>query len=289
MNDESPDHDPQQPTGTPNRTKQELPVDVIQTMPKDVGSADAQQSTKAAFHPWEWVVARWRDGRKGESAKWTDKAIVILTAGIVFLAFMQWLEMHEGGAQTDKIIAADDRIATAMEGAVGQAKTSFEAANKQAILSQRAWVGFGIRIQNPNPKDTNPPEEPLKAGTVVDVRSTIKNTGRTPAIHIRGVLQKIPIKRAKDGSYPSPTLTATLKPYENLNPDGELYGDALLPFTQDDKKLIDSGDTRVFFVGRIEYDDVFGGSHWRNTCAYLLPSGAFAMCEGKNDIDQNAN
>jgi hypothetical protein len=40
----------------------------------------------------------------------------------VFLAFMQWLEMHEGGKQTDRIIGADECIATAVEGAVGQLK-----------------------------------------------------------------------------------------------------------------------------------------------------------------------
>ena len=236
-----------------------------------------------------WWEIRRRGRHKGEAAKWTDKAIVVLTGGIVFLAFMQWLEMHEGGRQTDRIIAADERIATAMEGAVGQAKTSFEAANKQAILTQRAWISFGIRIQNPNPKANTPLEEPLKAGTVIDVRTTIKNTGRTPAINIKGALQRGAVNRAKDGTYPYPTFTAALQPHENLNPDGELYGDMLLPFTEDDKKRIDSGKVRVYFYGRTEYGDVFGGHHWRNTCAYLLPTGAFAVCQDRNDTDYDPN
>jgi hypothetical protein len=197
--------------------------------------------------------------------------------------------MPEGGKQTNRIIAADDRIAAAMESAVGQAKTSFEAANKQAILSQRAWVSFGIRIQNPNPKENTPPKEPLKAGTVIDVRSTIKNIGRTPAINVKSILQKVAVNRAKDGTYPYSALTAPLEPNENLNPDGEFYGDMLLPFTENDKKRIDSGEVRVYFYGRIEYDDVFGGHHWRNTCAYLLPTGAFAVCPDRSDIDYNPN
>jgi hypothetical protein len=275
--------------------KQPILVNLTETKPEEIRPNHNETQTRKAFHPIKLITAWWRSPSrrwnkpKGERAKWTDKAIVMLTAGIVFLAFMQWLEMHEGGKQTDRIIAADERMAVAMEGAVGQAKTSFEAANKQAILSQRAWVSFGIRIQNPNPKDNTPPEEPLKVGTVVDVRTTIKNTGRTPAINVKGILQRIAVNRAKGGTYPYPTLTAALQPHENLNHDGELYGDMLLPFTENDKRWIDSGKVRVYFYGRIEYDDVFGGHHWRNTCAYLLPTGAFAVCQDRNGIDYNPN
>lgn len=150
-------------------------------------------------------------------------------------------------------------------------------------------MSFGIRIQNPNPKETTPPIDPLKPGTVIDIRTTIKNTGRTPAINVRGILQKMGVERAKDNTYPQPAFTAALQPYENLNPDGELYGDMQLPFTQADKERIDSGKVRVYFTGRIEYDDVFGGHHWRNTCALLLPTGAFAVCQGGNDIDYKPN
>lgn len=50
-----------------------------------------------------------------DSPKWTDVAIVVLTGGIVFLAFMQWREMNNSGTQTDKIIAADERLAKANE------------------------------------------------------------------------------------------------------------------------------------------------------------------------------
>lgn len=38
--------------------------------------------------------------------KWTDIAIVILTGGIVLLAYMQWREMHGAGKQSDDLIKA---------------------------------------------------------------------------------------------------------------------------------------------------------------------------------------
>jgi hypothetical protein len=38
--------------------------------------------------------------------KWTDVAIVFLTVGIIFLGFMQWREMHEGGIDTHALAVA---------------------------------------------------------------------------------------------------------------------------------------------------------------------------------------
>ncbi len=245
-----------------------------------------QPTPYKSFDPFKRLSQLWHDPKR-EHARWTDKAIVLLTFGIVFLAFMQWREMHESGAQTDRIISADERIAAAMENSVSQAKSSFDAANKQAILSQRAWISIGVHLQDPAKKEKALPANPLKPGTIIDLRSTIKNTGRTPAINVRSVGQRTGIHRSEDGTYPYPSFEHfALLPLENLNPDGELYGDMLLPFTQQDKQLIDSGKVRVYFYGRIEYEDVFGGRHWRNFCTFLLPSGAFAMCQQYNDIDR---
>ena len=53
-----------------------------------------------------------------ERPRWTDVAIVILTGGIVFLGFMQWREMHEGGKDTHDLAV--------------QAKSQADAAGKQA-------------------------------------------------------------------------------------------------------------------------------------------------------------
>lgn len=288
INQTAPDGDKHNAATTTDEGKLAIPLNLPQPKPASKHPEDDQSKPYNGLNPLKRFL-QWKRDPKRERAGWTDAAIVLLTCGIVLLAFMQWLEMHEGGKQTDRIIAADERIASAMEGSLTQAKNSFDAANRQAILSQRAWVSFGIRIQNPDPKATTPPEEPLKAGTVIDIRTTIKNTGRTPAINVKGILERTPVDCAKDGTYPYPALRFALQPHENLNPDGELYGDMLLPFTEMDKKRIDSGKVRVYFVGRIEYDDVFGGHHWRNTCAYLLPTGAFAVCENRNDIDYKVN
>lgn len=61
--------------------------------------------------------------------KWTDVAIVILTGGIVFLAFMQWREMHGAGEQTEKIIVAANIQASA-------ANKIAEASDKNAAAAE---------------------------------------------------------------------------------------------------------------------------------------------------------
>jgi len=50
-----------------------------------------------------------------ERPKWTDVAIVILTVGIVFFAFVQWREMVGTGQQTDKLIDSAKRQNEAAE------------------------------------------------------------------------------------------------------------------------------------------------------------------------------
>jgi ElaB/YqjD/DUF883 family membrane-anchored ribosome-binding protein len=55
---------------------------------------------------------QWRDNPWRSKASWTDKAIVFLTLGIVFLGFMQWLEMRGSEKQTNKIITAANLIET---------------------------------------------------------------------------------------------------------------------------------------------------------------------------------
>jgi len=97
-----------------------------------------------------------------EGPKWTDIAIVFLTIGIVFLAFMQHKDLVDAGIQTDRIICADERLAKAMEDSVSQAQKSFDAANKQASLTERAWAIARPRLPEP----------------------TIVNIGRTPAFEV---------------------------------------------------------------------------------------------------------
>jgi hypothetical protein len=115
-----------------------------------------------------------------EAPKWTDIAIVILTGGIVLLAYMQWREMHGAGKQTDDLIkaasvqalaatknaeAADKFAATAahMDTKIDATEKDFQQIANRAGESlrntqesfrndQRAWVGVSnqtVGVFNP--------------------------------------------------------------------------------------------------------------------------------------------
>lgn len=106
-----------------------------------------------------------------DSPKWTDKAIVFLTIGIVFLAGMQWYEMHGSGQQTDKIIGAANLIEAhqkqmvddnkrvladnrdAIAKTLEQNRQALDASRQQSLansqLEQRAWISTKIDVRGP--------------------------------------------------------------------------------------------------------------------------------------------
>jgi hypothetical protein len=57
-----------------------------------------------------------------ERAEVSNKTIAVATVVIAIATALTYWEVHSGSAQTDKIIVADQRMATAMENVVGQAK-----------------------------------------------------------------------------------------------------------------------------------------------------------------------
>jgi hypothetical protein len=210
--------------------------------------------------------------------------MIWLTGAIAFFALCQvavgFLQYVYGGEQTDKIIAADERLATAMESSVAQAKNAFDAANAQAVLTQRAWIAVTIRPHN----------TPFALGHPFDTRVSFKNTGRTPALNVKAVTVREVITH-KGGRLGIPHFSYPPDKYifsGNLTPDGEIFGDDISePLTEDDIKKITSNMVRVFTHGTVEYDDVFGVHHWQNYCGFLVPMGVIAICPYHSEMDQN--
>jgi len=213
--------------------------------------------------------------------------VLAFTSGLtIWILKNQLKEMRDSGTQTDRIIAADERIAIAIEASLGQAKIAFDAANKQAILSQRAWLHVLVQTQ----AHTN--GQPFVVGEPLEIRATTKNTGRTPAINIKSVTKRDVTARDAGGKFLEPPFVYRDADYVfngNLTPDGSSYGDFVKPFTSTDLDRIISQKVRMYVHGRVEYDDVFGANHWINFCTFLLPTGAWATCPDHNEMDQNPN
>ena len=216
--------------------------------------------------------------RRGE--KW----MIWLTGAIAFFALCQlgvgWLQYHYGGEQTDKIIAADERLAKAMEDTVKQGQRAFDSANQQAILTQRAWMKVEATIEAPNGM--------WAAGQPFLIRTNKQNTGRTPALNVRSD------SRIQNVAQTNRKLTFPKFSFDNYHYSGNIvpgessYSDITGTFRPEDRQDVLSHKTRTFVFGRIEYDDVFGVHHWLTYCSYLLVGGAFATCDRNNEMDNNS-
>ncbi|MFZ0274435.1 MAG: hypothetical protein WB524_15125 [Acidobacteriaceae bacterium] len=242
-------------------------------------TADTEQEfKKEKKSPWR-RFQEWRKNPFRDRAGWTDKAIVFLTAGIVFLAWMQWNEMHDSGKQTDRIIDADNRMVTALENSNITAQSAFAANITQTEIAQRAWV-YAVALA----------DGPVQAGKAIDIRVQVKNSGRTPAIDVRTVTGRTVVEASE-----VPDLSLSPPAYKrsqfvtdgNINPDSMNFSDFVLPVTVEDVDRINTMKVRVYVHGRIEYRDVFGAPHWNTFCFFFLPGGAFAIYSKYNEMDHN--
>lgn len=254
-----------------------------------------------------------------DRVKWTDIAIVILTAGIVLAAIIQtiifnkqWNEMHSAGEQTDKLIGAANKIQsalitansqnleavkktleqnqTALKRTLGQSKQAMDASNKQsrdslnasiesARLDQRPWITFDGFEMS---------EEPT-LNKEVTVTLKVINTGKTPGLDLTSQsrlaswnVEPPPAVFVAPASAPSKGILAP--------------GVTTVTFTTDPLSLTNSDQldaytskqNRIYIEAIVRYSDAFGKSHWTKVCAYHasgMPLTTFQYCEHGNEID----
>jgi len=150
--------------------------------------------------------------------KWTDVAIVILTVGIVFLATMQWWEMHSGGVDTHDLAVAAGKQADAAKALAEQAKAQTDkmreslgktddlirqaAAQATATneLAGTAGKQAELTAQSVADNKTSSYREfrpyvhvtrfdftgDLFKGELIKGKASIINSGRTPAVNVNG-------------------------------------------------------------------------------------------------------
>lgn len=236
-------------------------------------------------------------------------AVTILT-GIIFAG--QLYEMISGGTQTDKLVSyaktqanassdqadaaqqfsdtaedINERMSDAVDqlsAAAANAKSSIQATQDAMRLDQRAWVtveGF----------------KPTTFGTGQHFITTrvFKNTGRTPAVHVRVRAVLGPSKPKESVNWTiadkaQPKTTEVLGPQEELN--SLLDGTKGVPKGLSDAGFEDikAGRTIVYDYGTIFYCDVFGREHWTKFCNRFLPgSGEWELCDdvASNSVGDN--
>lgn len=232
---------------------------------------------------------KWQRFKVWFSAITFADAVMLLLTGFIAMGTIvsaiaigfQWHEMHEGGTQTNKIITADERMATAMETSTRQAQTAFEATTRQAEIAQRAWMTIEV-----HPTST----EHYQASKPFTVRFRAANVGHTPALSVKRVTYAIKVYKSEHPTFSIPGTFYAAKDLVysgNLVPGGFLYSDITLQLSPTEVQDIIDDKIRIFIYGRIEYSDVFGTSHWNNFCDYLLSGGDIGICAQHNDMDNN--
>lgn len=247
---------------------------------------------------------------KPNGVKWTDICIVILTAGIVAAAIMQtrifnkqWSEMHNAGAQTDRIISAAQKIESDLETAnaqnlkalkqtLAQSQAATDASNKQSQkvlnaniaasqLDERAWLAAGNYTYTI--AETGPIE-----GSVMVV-----NTGKTPAMdvlcRITGTTKvKGDVLVDSDIVYAPSLITikqGTIFPNQNF----PLHAGGT-PMEPEKQKIwfanVQNGEWIQYFFGEVRYKDAFGRDHWTHFCTQFVPATKSGTpCSTYNDTD----
>jgi hypothetical protein len=152
-------------------------------------------------------------------------------------------------------------------------------------LDQRGWLGI-VSI-------TPTPPAPV-IGQPLQVEIDLKNTGKTPAVHLVLVGLGQAISKGKEpdfnydkfakikNGYVAPGAIARMQ----LNPIVDLGGKPI-PITQEILTAMQRGDILATVHGRIDYLDIFGQPHWLLFCSfYMVPfNGTFGECPNHNESD----
>jgi hypothetical protein len=200
-------------------------------------------------------------------------ATIVIAVGTLVSAgaiYMQYREMHEGGAQTDRIIAADERIASAMEGTLGEAKRSLDATITQNRLDQRAWVGpIEMGINDP----------PVHVGSRLVATIVLTNSGKTPALDVatlasiefvdKDAILNPHYQIDKTDQVSRSVIQPGMKEIITTLPVSSPTGSGAGTMGTKDFTEIQSGKSIVYVFGKITYRDVFGGKHFATFCGFL--------------------
>jgi hypothetical protein len=204
----------------------------------------------------------------------SDWLMVLFTAVIAYYASAQYAEMHGAGAQTDRIIAADERLATAMENSVAASGKALDATIAQNQLDQRAWVG-PVGIIQPDFKGTS----------AFSISTLISNSGKTPALNFRNkytwvIMLKKGIFKATYKNPQGVPSTSAIFPNDRLT-----LISIPIPLRSEFLDLITRGEALFYVYGELTYDDVFRQPHFTHFCMFYDSTFKPGVCQTYNDAN----
>jgi hypothetical protein len=268
------------------------------------------------IHPPPYDTKQTTTCRPDQTPRW--KMVLEIVAGICGVAlviitlYYTRAAYRQAAASETAANAARDAVCVASRtlAANSQNNKVQEVANASAAqgaeenlrLEERAWVEFDPAELAPAPEFT--------VGKTVLYRLYLRNVGKTSARNITARLNTVVASPALDfdnaaiRKYQIPNKIARqneirfarrvfhgksgmqfvappiLAPGVRATAPFDVY--VVLPGSESAPRPINF----TYFIGRVEYDDSFGGSHWMNFCFYAsLDHGDIRYCQSGNDED----
>ncbi len=194
--------------------------------------------------------------------------------GLIFtvkLASQQWLTMN---ATLDE-----------MRSQTAAARQSQQDTNEFFKTDERAWLEV---VPEVIPTKPLPPVQGMNFPPLFDYRFAIKNTGKTAAKIVkvgdnnRSVLNGKDTRAGVELSQESQLLP---RPAPAILVPGSDIPWVLRGIMQPNSTASDGRLILHQYVGRIDYEDIFGVAHWVTFCYQLHDDATPAMCEFGNDGD----
>lgn len=148
---------------------------------------------------------------------------------------------------------------------------SLEETRENYRLEHRAWVAIDdYTLTNFN------------VGQNAEAIMTFSNSGKTPAINVKGtLLPPKPVKQSTSQSEIDAIISNTqksappLSPLPTIGPMGHLtlHPRDSQPLSEANYEMVRSGSYDLYFMGRIEYDDVSMRHQWMTICFKIQYAG----------------
>jgi hypothetical protein len=249
---------------------------------------------------------------------WADRTIAVFTV-LIFLTYItsdyflwrqlqitarQLDQMKGSSTQTDRLLEKADSIAKSMDVAnaqqkaaldetldqnrdalartLAQAKTALDASIAASRTDQRAWVGIvNLKL----------PKEPI-AGQDITITYTLTNTGKTPALGISAKMgfffrnaeppspdwSQVVIAGKGGAAFPNSVSDETRATFYAKSATGPLI------------EAYKSGTTAIYLWLHVDYEDIFGISHWVQICTVHTSQDApdrFTHCAQADSVDRS--
>jgi hypothetical protein len=250
--------------------------------PPEITPPTGPPATEQQLENAETDIERRMTGFERSTLRWS-KAMVVVTTGTALFICFQWLEMHDAGKQTDRIIVADERIAKAMEDSVKKSGDALNASIEASRTDQRAWVGV---------KSINVGTLEAEKNLVAEV--ALNNSGKSLANKVQGYATLAVSDSRTLREFPEPPR----EPVESVaiywpGMDLKIYasGTAKTPlhrfaFTKSGLENISAKRSFLFVYGTYNYVDIFDRPHTTRFCARYSPdSKLFEFCANYNYAD----